>query len=65
MPLPLVLDQGVRPGDAAAVWAGEPIDTDFGVDVPRGWPARKLHRAGPGREWVRTVGGDGYQLLAP
>jgi DNA-binding response OmpR family regulator len=50
---------------AAAVWAGESIDSDFGVDVHVGGLRRKLRRAAPGRDWVRTVGGDGYQLAAP
>lgn len=50
---------------AAAVWAGESINSDFGVDVHVGCLRRKLRRAMPGREWVRTVGGDGYQLIAP
>ncbi|NYD41681.1 response regulator transcription factor [Nocardioides panaciterrulae] len=50
---------------AAEVWAGESIDSDFGVDVHVGGLRRKLRRAAPGRDWVRTVGGDGYQLREP
>ncbi len=50
---------------AAEVWAGEAIESDFGVDVHVGGLRRKLRRAAPGRDWVRTVGGDGYQLVAP
>jgi len=50
---------------AGSVWEGESIDSDFGVDVHVGGLRRKLRRAAPGRDWVRGVGGDGYQLRKP
>lgn len=43
------------------VWQGDFMESDFLVDVHVASLRRKLRRAAPGRDWIRTVDGSGYR----
>ncbi len=44
------------------VWQGDFMESDFLVDVHVASLRRKLKRAAPGRDWIRTVDGSGYRF---
>ena len=44
------------------VWQGDFMESDYLVDVHVSSLRRKLRRAAPGHDWIRTVDGSGYRF---